>query len=357
MAKRVLLTGIGGSIGVHTFAHIMTNTDWEVVGVVTFRHKGLGDRLIEITREHPEWLDRLQLVVHDLATPISILTKKKIGYVDYIINLASLSDVGASIEHAAEFVMNNVSSTINLLEYARDLWGLVETNKKPLSGTAFLHFSTDEVYGPTSNMNESHEEWSPHLPSNPYAASKAMQEDACIAWWRTFNIPLIITNTMNNFGEMQQPFKFPVIVQKAAGSGELIELHGFDNGDGTAGTGSRSYIHSRNASDALLFILKNSPYLHQSGAVDKPDRYNIVGDKQISNEDFAKLIAKLMDKKLDYRIVDFHSLRPGHDRHYGLNGKKLSEMGWKSPVSFEESMKNTIEWQTRHPEWIQKTVL
>lgn len=354
MSKRCLLTGIGGSIGIHTFAHIMSNTDWEVVGLVTFRHKGLVDRLVEITADHSDWLKRLHLVVHDLASPISNLTKKKIGSIDYIINLASLSDVEASIEHPVDFIQNNVALTLNLLEYARDIWGLRELNRKPLSGTAFIQFSTDEVYGPTNDMTEVYEEWSPILPSNPYAASKACQEAITIAYWRTYNIPLIITNTMNNFAEMQQPFKFPVIIQKAVESGEEIELHGYDNGDGSVGTGSRSYIHSRNASDALLFILKKPPYLHKAGAVDRPDRYNIVGDKQIDNEDLAKLIAKLMDKPIRYRIIDFHSHRPGHDRHYGLNGRKLKELGWQSPVSFEESLKNTIEWQRQHPDWIQK---
>ncbi len=352
MNKRVLLTGIAGSIGVHVYAHIMKNTDWEVVGLVTFRHKGLGDRLIQITKDNPEWLNRLNLVVHDLSTPISELTKKKIGNIDYIINLASLSDVDASIKHPIDFIQNNISLMLNILEYAREIWGLKEMGRKPLSGTAFIQFSTDEVYGPIEKIEEAFEEWSTILPSNPYAASKAAQEAICISYWRTYNLPLIITNTMNNFGEMQQSSKFPVIVQKAIELGEEIELHGYDNGDGTVETGSRSYIHSRNVADALLFILKRVPYLHKGGKADKPDRYNIAGERQTTNEDLAKIISKFMDKPINYKVIDFHSQRPGHDKHYGLNGKKLETIGWKSPVSFEDSLQNTVRWQNNHSEWI-----
>ncbi len=351
--KVCMITGIGGSIAIHTFVHVMKNTDWYVVGVDSFRHKGWCDRVRTMLDAHPEWSERLNLITHDLTAPFSALTISKIGKVDYILHLASLSDVEASIKDPVPFIQNNISSTINVLEYARDIWHLRELNRRPLSGTAFVMFSTDEVYGPTETMNDVYSEWSTILPSNPYAASKACQEAIAISYWRSYNLPLIITNTMNNFGEMQQSSKFPVVVQKAVESGEKIELHGYDNGDGTVETGSRSYIHSRNASDALLFILKaKQPYLHQAGKVDMPDRYNIVGDQQLNNEDFAKTIAKLMGKPIDYTVVDFHSHRPGHDKHYGLSGKKLEKMGWKSPISFDDSLKKTIEWQSANKEWI-----
>ena len=117
--------------------------------------------------------------------------------------------------------------------------------------------------------------------------------------------------------------------------------------------GSRSYIHSRNVADAVLFILRNTkPYLHQPLTVDKPDCYNIAGDKQLTNLELAQLIAKLMGKELKYKLVSTHQSRPGHDLHYGLDDSKLRNLGWKSPMSFEESLKNTIEWQREHKDWI-----
>jgi dTDP-glucose 4,6-dehydratase len=342
MSKKVLLTGIAGSIGIHVFSHIMHNTDWSVVGIASFRHKGLVDRISHTLEEHPDWAKRLNMVTHDLSAPISSLTREKIGHIDYIINLASLSDVDASIQNPAPFIQNNVALMVNMLEYAREV--------KP---EKFIQFSTDEVYGPTENKTQVYKEWSNLIPSNPYAASKAAQEVICIGYWKTYNVPIIITNTMNNFGEMQQPFKYPVMIQKAIASGDEITVHGNENGD----IGSRSYIHSRNAADALLFILNQPVHMHTPEKADMPDRYNIAGDKQLDNLELAQTIARLMGKELKYKLTNFHKTRPGHDPHYGLDNSKLEGMGWKSPVSFEDSLKSTIEWQQEHNEWISKNNL
>lgn len=337
MKKRVALTGIGGSIGIHTLSQIMKFTDWDVVGVDSFRHKGWTDRVAVHLEGHPQDASRVQIITHDLLAPFSERTKKKIGHVDYIINMASLSDVEASNVDPVPFVENNISLVLNMLEYAREV--------KP---DVFIQISTDEVYGPTTGKNDGYTEWDAKIPSNPYAASKSCQEELAIAWWRAYGVPVIITNTMNNLGEMQQASKYPVIIQKAVAAGEEITIHGDEEG-----IGSRSYIHSQNFSNALIYILKNlPPHLHIPGKVDKPDRYHIAGDKQVDNLELAQLIAKLMGKELKYKIVDFHKTRPGHDKHYGLNDDKIKSLGWKSPVSFEDSLANTIKWQTEHPDWI-----
>jgi dTDP-glucose 4,6-dehydratase len=316
--------------------HILKNTDWEVIGIDSFQHKGIVERVTEMMENHIENWSRLSILTHDLTKPIPAGMRRKIGKIDYIINLASLSDVQDSIDDPEPFVMNNVQLMMNMLQYAREA--------KP---EVFIQFSTDEVYG-ASEKDQAHPEWSPIVPSNPYSASKAMQEDMAIAWWRSFGVPMIITNTMNNFSEYQQPSKYPVIVQRALMNREKLTVHGTKGEMGT-----RYYIHSRNAADAVLFILKNCPpYQHKPGFADKPDRYNIVGDKQVDNLSLAQTIAKLMGKELEYELVDFHSTRPGHDLHYGLDGTKLRKKGWKSPLSFEESLKNTIEWQMNNQHWI-----
>lgn len=338
MSKKLLLTGIAGSIGIHTLSQIMKHTDWDVIGIDSFRHKGWCDRVATHLKGHPQDVPRVKIITHDLLAPFSELTKRSIGKVDYIINMASLSDVEASNIDPVPFVQNNISLVLNMLEFAREV--------KP---EAFIQISTDEVYGPTNGKDDGYKEWDAKVPSNPYAASKSCQEELAIAWWRAFGVPIIITNTMNNFGEMQSASKFPVIIQKAVAKGEELTIHG-----GGKGIGSRSYIHSQNFANALLFILKNlPPHLHAPGEVDKPDRYHIAGDKQVDNLELAQMIAGLMGKELKYKIIDFHSTRPGHDPHYGLNADKIKKLGWKSPVSFEESLKNCIEWQTNHPEWIQ----
>lgn len=339
MPKKLLLTGCGGSIGVHFLAHFLTNTDWHIVGTDSFRHKGWSDRLKVMFDAHPDWVERTTIITHDLTAPFSELTKKKIGHIDYIISMASLSDVEASIHEPAYYIQNNVALALNLLEYAREI--------KP---EVFINISTDEVYGASaSKTDDLRKEWDAIIPSNPYAASKACQEAIAISYWRTYGVPVIITNTMNNFAEMQQSSKFPAMLQKKITAGEKVQIHG-KPGE----IGSRSYIHSRNFADAILFILKHlPPYMHTPNTADKPDRYNIAGDIQLDNLELAHVIAKLMGKELEYEMVDTHTTRPGHDPHYGLDDTKIKTLGWKSPLSFEESMKNTIEWQHANPQWMQ----
>lgn len=338
-SKRVLLTGISGSIGAHFLAYFMENTDWEVVGIDSFRHKGWMDRVVEVTKNNIEWKKRIVIITHDINAPFSPLTKKKIGHIDIIINMASLSDVEASIKDPVPFIQNNVNLAINMLEYAREA--------KP---EIFIQISTDEVYGASaSKFGDLRKEWDAIIPSNPYAASKACQEAIAISYWRTYGVPLIITNTMNNFAIMQQSSKYPAMIQKWISEGKKITIHGK-----LGHIGSRSYIDSGNFADAVFFILKNlPPHMHVANTADRPDRYNIAGDKQLDNLELAQVISKLMGKvELDYELVDSHTQRPGHDPHYGLDMTKLYSKGWKSPLTFEESMKNVIEWQKANPEWM-----
>ena len=338
--KKLLLTGAGGAIGVHVLADLMHHTDWEVVATDSFRadHKGYFDRLTRICTDHPEWKDRIRIFTHNLCAPFTPREIEQIGHIDYIINLASRSDVQASIEDPAPFVRNNTELMLNMLEYAKTV--------KP---ETFLHFSTDEVYGAVPKDSSGHKEWDTIMPSNPYSASKAAQEALAIAWWRSFGVPVIITNTMNNFGEMQAPSKFPAMIQQKIQRGEKITVH--CSADGEIGT--RYYLHSRNTASAVRFILQNvKPVIHQPGEIDRPVRLNIVGDKQVSNLELVETIGKLMGVTPQVELLPFHASNPGHDLHYGMNGEKLAALGWKSPMSFEESLKNTIDWQKSNPEWM-----
>jgi len=334
--KRVLITGGGGSIGVHVVAHILNNRDWDVILLDSFHHKGYKERIIELLQEHPDWKKRITVFQHDLNCEITWQMRRKIGVVNYVLHLAALSDVFLSVENPQYVIENNIRSTLTILEYARTIGNL----------ESFIYFSTDEVYGPVKK-GYAHKEWSTHKPSNAYSASKAASEDICYAYWRSYDVPLIITNTMNNFGEMQSASKFPVIVQKKVSAGEVVEIHGNEKE-----CGSRYYIHSRNAADALLFIIGKGAYKHNIGSIDMPLRYHILGDECLSNLSMARTIAKIMGKELKYKIVDFHKDNPAHDIHYGMKDNNLKKAGWKSPLDFITSLKNTIEWQEKHKEWI-----
>ena len=336
MTKRVLITGAGGSIGCHVLRHFLKNTDWDIVAVDSFRHKGLVDRIWRVTYKHPETLPRLTVITHDLRAPISDMMANRIGPIDYIVNMASLTDVFDSIVNPTRYISANVAEMLTVLEYARSI--------KP---KIFLQVSTDEVYGPTDDKTF-YPEWAPILPSNPYSASKAAQEAFAIAYWRSYDLPLIIVNMMNNFGEMQSSVKYMMLIMSALANGSTVKVHGTSDH-----IGSRFYIHSRNAADAFLFLLKNTtPFIHVDGFADRPDRYNVVGERSVNNLEFAQLIASYWGKLLKYEFEVGRVTRPGHDSHYGADGSKLAALGWKQPVSLEDSLRSTVEWYKRNPEWL-----
>jgi len=278
------------------------------------------------------------IITHDLESPFTEYTTKRMGKIDFILNLASDSHVDRSITDPVPFVQNNVNLVLTMLELAKKV--------KP---QVFIQFSTDEVYG-SAPLGVNHAEWSPIIPSNPYSASKAAQEAIVIAYWRTDNVPIIITNTMNVFGERQDTEKFLAKCISKIAKDDIITIHG--NKDYI---GSRYYIHARNVADALLYILKNLPpkLYTDSGDVDRPDRYNIVGEREIDNLKMAQMIADIMSKPLNYRLEDFHAARPGHDRRYALDGAKLAYCGWKPPLTLEESLTKYINWTLQHPSWLQ----
>lgn len=335
MSKRVLLTGISGFAGSHVLEHILVNTDWEVIGIASWKHKGTPERIEEVMEGHPEWKDRLTIITHDLQSPMTAMTKKRIGVCNYVLNLASESHVDRSINEPVPFIQNNVNLVLNMLEFAREY--------KP---DVFLQFSTDEVLGPAPEGID-FKEWSTPVPSNPYSASKEAQEAIAISYWRTYGVPLIITNTMNLFGQMQDPEKYVAQLIAKISSGEIVTVHGSEGH-----IGSRYYLHARNMSDALLFILNNCPPTSYTiGEVMRPDRYNIVGDKELNNLEMAQLVASLLNKPLVYALSDFHSVRPGHDYRYALDGSKLKNLGWKAPLLLEESIRDTINWTIDNPIW------
>ena len=230
--------------------------------------------------------------------------------------------------------------------YRGKIWCITVKNKNFLverNGKYMFSGNTDEIYG-QAPLGINHKEWSPIIPSNPYSASKAAQEAIAISYWRTYRVPVIITNTMNVFGERQDKEKFIQLVIDKVRKEEEITIHSYPDGK-TAG--SRFYIHARNVADAILHIITNvKPVMYPEA--DRPERFNVVGEKEVDNLSLAKLIATYIGKDLIYKMVDFHSSRPGHDCRYALDGEKLAKIGWKPKVNFEESLKRTLTY-SQHP--------
>lgn len=333
MSKRVLLTGASGFFGSHLLRHLLVNTDWGFVCPCSWTHKGTPERVENALNGIDK--SRVTIITHDLTAPFTEHTKRRIGKIDIILNVASNSHVHRSIENPGEFIIGNTLLVYNMLELAREL--------KP---EIFLQFSTDEVYG-DAPVGVDYVEWSAIRPSNPYSASKAAQEAHAFAYWRTYDVPVILTNTMNLFGETQDPEKYVAQLIRKIYNDETVTVHGREGE-----IGSRYYLHARNGADAVLFILKNvKPRLHNDG-VDRPERFNIVGDVELDNLTLAHQVAEILGKKLDYVLEDYHSTRPGHDRRYALDGTKLKDLGWQAPMDFEPSLRKSIEWTLANQKWL-----
>jgi dTDP-glucose 4,6-dehydratase len=160
---------------------------------------------------------------------------------------------------------------------------------------------------------------------------------------------------MNLIGERQGREKYlPKLIYQIS-RGETVTVHGSPSDIGT-----RHYLHARNLADAMLFILRNLPPArftmhagHGERKADRPDRYNVAGPDRISNLQLAQAVAQILGMRLQFQLKDFHSTRPGHDPHYGLDGSKLAAAGWKPPMSFEASLTKTVQWTLSHQEWLE----
>lgn len=329
MSKKILITGGSGFIGHHLIYHYLTETDWEFVCLDRLDCSGTLHRLHEVVEDHPEWKHRVSFVFHDLKAEINSFVSNQIGTIDYILHLAAGSHVDRSIDDPLSFVMDNVVGTTNLLNYARSLDNL----------ELFVNFSTDEIFGPAPE-EVSYKEWDRYNSTNPYAASKAGAEEMGLAFANTYKLPLITTHCMNVFGERQHPEKFiPMCISRVL-SGEKVYIHASPEGN----PGRRHYIHARNTSAAVLFLMQ--------GKWEQREKYNIVGEKEVDNLQMAQAIADIVGKPLNYELLDFHSSRPGHDLRYALDGSKMGDLGWTLPVNFEESLERFVNWTLTNNRWL-----
>ena len=327
---KIIITGGCGFIGHHFVEHVFKNTDWEIVIFDKLSYASNGfERLRDTDTLNNK---RVKVFTNDLTNPLPEGIIKEIGLnVDYIVHMAAETHVDNSIKDPKLFIDNNIYSTLNMLEYAKKLPNL----------KMFFYFSTDEVFGPALG-DTLFKEWDRHKPTNPYSASKSAAEQICIAYENTYKTPLMIVNVMNAFGERQHVEKFIPLCVKKIINNEKIYIHSYPD---KKTSGTRFYIHARNIADAVLFLIKN-------GTIG--EKYNISGEREVSNLEMAQMIARFMNKEFDYELIDFHSTRPGHDLRYGLDGSKLFEMGFKLPINFEESLRKTVEWTLENQKWLEE---
>jgi len=324
----ILITGGCGFIGHHFIEHIFINTNWNIIVIDKLNYASKGyDRLRDTQTLNS---GRVMVYPFDLSHSFSEGIKYELGTnIKYIVHMAAETHVDNSISDPVSFIHNNVMSTVHLLEFARTLPKL----------KIFFYFSTDEVYGPALG-DKLFSEDERHNPTNPYSASKSAAEQICVSYHNTYNIPVMRINVMNAFGERQHVEKFiPKVIKKILND-EVVSIHSYPD---KITSGTRFYIHARNIAASVLFLLTHGKI---------GESYNVTGEQEVSNLEMAQMIAKYIGKPLKYEMVDFHSDRPGHDLRYGLNGTKMENMGWKLPLSFEDSLQKTIIWTLENKKWL-----
>lgn len=346
MSKTVLITGGAGFIAHHVIDKMLVETDWKIVCLDRLDISGNLNRLHDMLKDHDAATvaKRLRIIFHDLKAELNSQIVQDIGHVDIVLHLAAGSHVDRSIQYPMEFVQDNVVGTVHLLDYARKNFPNLEK---------FVYFSTDEIFG-VAPPGVSYKEYDRYNSTNPYSASKAAAEEFCVAYENTYKMPIIVTHTMNVFGERQHPEKFiPSTIQKVR-DGETVIIHA-DPTRTQAGT--RMYIHAKDVAEGLMFILQTLPagYKHTGdyGHAHCP-KFNLVGTEEIDNLTLAQMIATAQGRELVYEMTDFHTSRPGHDLRYALDGGLLKQLGWEPKIKLSERIQEVVKWTLENDRWLRK---
>jgi len=316
---KLLVTGGAGFIGSNFIHYVLSkHPDWELMNLDKLTYAGNLENLKDVENSPRYRFIKGDIVDREL---ISDLLQDNI---DAIINFAAESHVDRSILDASPFIETNVKGTQALLEGARQY----KLGK-------FIQVSTDEVYG--SIQQGKFTEDSPLSPNSPYAASKAAADLLCHAYWKTYQLPVIITRCSNNLGPFQFPEKLiPLAVTNVLES-KPIPIYG-------DGLNIRDWIYVVDHCQALDLVLQKG----KPGEV-----YNIAANQEKANLELIHQLLDIMDKP--HSLITFVADRPGHDRRYALDASKIArELGWKPTYSFEQALTTTVNWYSNHESWWRK---
>ena len=263
-----------------------------------------------------------------------------------IINFAAESHVDRSIHGPADFVQTNVLGTFNLLESTRAYWSSLPDDQQ--SSFRFLHVSTDEVYGSLKAEDPPFSETNTYEPNSPYSASKAASDHLVRAWFHTYGLPVLTTNCSNNYGPYHFPEKLIPLVILNALNGKPLPVYG-------DGQQIRDWLYVADHCSAIRRVLERG----QIG-----ETYNVGGWNEKANLDVVNTICAALDSlkpRPDHQSysqqITFVADRPGHDRRYAIDARKIErELGWKPQETFDTGIRKTVQWYLDNPVWIEGVV-
>jgi dTDP-glucose 4,6-dehydratase len=259
-----------------------------------------------------------------------------------VINFAAESHVDRSIHGPGEFIQTNIVGTYNLLESVRGYWAALPEKDK--AAFRFLHVSTDEVYGSLSPTDPAFAETNRNEPNSPYSASKAASDHLVRAWHHTYGLPVLTTNCSNNYGPYHFPEKLIPLMIVNALAGKPLPVYG-------DGMQIRDWLYVKDHCSAIRRVL-------EAGCLG--ETYNVGGWNEKPNIEIVKTVCALLDElrpKADGKSyatqISYVTDRPGHDRRYAIDARKIErELGWKPAETFESGIRKTVQWYLDNPEWV-----
>lgn len=328
--KKILVTGGAGFIG-SNFIRYMLNKydDYKIINLDILTYAGNLENLKDV-EDNPNY----EFIKGDIADK-ELIDEIVSQDIDYIVNFAAESHVDRSILGPAEFIKTNIVGTFTLLEICRKHW-------QDKEGKVFHHVSTDEVYGSLGETGLFTEE-TRYDPSSPYSASKASSDHLVRAYYRTYGLPVKITNCSNNYGPYQFPEKLiPLMIMKAL-EGKPLPVYG-------TGENVRDWLYVEDHCEAIWTVI-------EKGEIG--ETYNIGGNNEWKNIDIVNKICELLAEEVGKDPQEFKNLitfvkdRPGHDMRYAIDSSKImKELGWKPEETFETGLRKTIKWYLNNQDWV-----
>ena len=333
----ILATGCAGFIGSNFIHTWLADHDEPVVNLDKLTYAGNLDNLKAFAKDPRHHFVQGDIGDRDLVDRLLAEHRPRA-----VVNFAAESHVDRSIHGPGEFIQTNVLGTFNLLESVRGYWSSLSPEAQ--SQFRFLHVSTDEVYGTLSPSDPPFAETNPYEPNSPYAASKAASDHLVRAWHHTYGLPVLTTNCSNNYGPYHFPEKLIPLVILNALDGKPLPIYG-------DGQQVRDWLFVQDHTRAIARVLA-------SGRVG--ETYNIGGWNEKANLDVVKTICAKLDTlrpRADGQPyasqITFVKDRPGHDRRYAIDARKIErELGWKPQETFESGIQKTIQWYLDNPEWV-----
>jgi dTDP-glucose 4,6-dehydratase len=332
----LLVTGGAGFIGSNFVLDWLEQSDEPVVNLDALTYAGNLENLASLTGDARHRF--VQGDVRDRALLDSLLGQHAPRA---IVHFAAESHVDRSILGPAAFVQTNIEGTYTLLEAARAYWStLGETGK---AGFRFHHVSTDEVFGSLGPADPAFREDDAYEPNSPYSASKAASDHLVRAWHHTYGLPVVTTNCSNNYGPYHFPEKLIPLMIVNALAGKPLPIYG-------DGLNVRDWLYVRDHCSGIRAVLERGRL---------GETYNIGGWNEMTNKEIVGTVCRLLDElrpdpQGSYtRLITYVKDRPGHDRRYAIDARKIErELGWRPAETFETGIRKTVQWYLDHPVWI-----